>query len=96
MHNLQENFVYRWTQLEDYDNDGNAMYIIRLNKCWRTKKAMDRNEFCKSITGCQCSASITHTKVNFLFGIFDKTKDGLVHIDDFHSLKYFPEKTLLL
>ena len=31
--NLQENFVHWWTQLEDYDVDGNAMYIIQLKKC---------------------------------------------------------------
>merc|ERR1711957_29328 len=51
------------------------------------KKAMDKNEFHKSITGCQRSASITEKEVDFLFGIFDMTKDGLVHIDDFQSLK---------
>jgi len=56
------------------------------------KKAMDKNEFRKSITDCQRSASITEKEVDFLFGIFDKTKDGLVHIDDFQSLKHFPEK----
>ena len=30
--------------------------------------------------------------VDFLFGIFDKTKDRLVHIDDFQLFKHFPEK----
>ena len=31
--NLQENFVYGCTQLKDYDDNRNAMYIIQLNKC---------------------------------------------------------------
>ena len=31
-------------------------------------------------------------RLDFLFGIFDMTKDGLVHVDDFQSLKHFPEK----
>ena len=35
---------------------------------------------------------VQEKEVYFLFGIFDKTKDGLVHIDDFQLLKYFPEK----
>ena len=35
---------------------------------------------------------VQEKEVDFLFGIFDKTKDGLVHIDDFQSLKHFSEK----
>ena len=47
------------------------------------KKAMNKKEFRKSTTDCQRLASITQKEVDFLFGIFNKTKDGLVHIDNF-------------
>ena len=35
---------------------------------------------------------VQEKEVDFLFGISDKNKDGLVHIADFQLLKQFPEK----
>ena len=48
---------------------------------------MDKKEFKKHITSCQRSAFIRDKELNFLFDVFDMTKDGLLYNDDFRSLE---------
>lgn len=49
---------------------------------------MDKKEFRRHITSCHQSANIKDKEVDFLFDVFDMTKDGFIHNDDFNSLQH--------
>lgn len=55
--------------------------------------AMNKEEFRTHLTSCQRSANIQDDEVDFLFDIFDNTKDGLLYNDDFRALEHIvPQK----
>jgi len=48
---------------------------------------MDKETFRKHMTSCQRSANMTDKEVDYLFDVFDMTKDGFLCNDDFRSLE---------
>jgi len=64
-----------------------------IKKLAENNLAMDKEGFRTHLVSCHRSANIKDDEVDFLFDIFDNTKDGLLYHDDFRSLEHLvPQK----